>query len=1143
MAAMAIGLAAYAGTTAAGYSAYAALAYTVASTATNMLLAKDTNISQEGRRLDDLKVQLSTIGAYIPQLWGTTRGAGNVFWKTDIKETPKVERHSSGGKGAKQNVTTTTYTYSVNLAIILAGNKTSALSRIWADGDLEGDNTLNNSGYIGDIDAKIRFYNGTQTEPDPLIESIEGHAPSYEDYSYVVFEDLQLEKYGNRIPNFTFEVINSDNTVEYIKVEDIVVYENYNNATIQKTAYDINTKCNIIFTENKLIKYNVFSNQVENEKDLFLNRFNDNSFSFVNNDIIFGSRLSSSQINIINPSNLSTKTVITAENLGIEYNFSPPQLYNIYKNTVCSFTLSSVRDFIYKLSFNKNYSNANTLKINNPFYNNPLYSNRKMTILDDQSQNSRNQRNCYDDKYFYFYSYQNKNNDFLAEKERLLALNRINLENNILDREYKIIFKDLKENNVRVDLMFFDSVSRCIFTIYNDLNESNINKYYLIKMNVDTNEIISKIEINNSYALQYLYSINDRKLCYYYLRNDSETVRVNYDLDTLEYIEYYDESYGLHTMIGKDTLSYIDGMDTILCVYQKEINKLDLFKDFGKRVKGDSYSLDKIVKEISLSSGLREEFIDVSELSGDKVKGFQITRMSSIRSNIEQLMIAFDFEQCESDWQIKYIKKKNPVATINVSDLNADKYSENQVFDSNIITVNSSELELPQTLNLTYSSINRDFEQNTQDCRRYTVDTQEVKDITIAVVLDDDEAKNIVYNKMYATYVNRYEYSFNSSYEQVELEVNDIVNLTGKNKNGEDFTYVARILQIQKDAGLIKYKAVSEDTAVYTQNEKGDSGNFKQQEVDVFSNTTTEFLDIPILRNEDDSAGFYVAAYPSSKSLKWTGSTLFASLEENSSFIDIASFFNSSIVGFTTTKLNNIDENYYYQIDYMNSVIVKINTGSLENTTLDKFLSGYNIALIGNELISFKNATLIADNTYKLTTLLRGKYNTEDEINNHSINDRFILINSNYIQRINNDSAQLFVNRYFKNITFKTTNTNTVEFTNNGIGLRCYNVDDVQVNMTHNQDRLISWKPRVRGNGFLRDYLDVEDLDFDDYSIDVLDDNNNIVRTININNSRNYIYTYEQQVSDFGSIKDSVKINIYKINKIIGRGKVKQAII
>jgi hypothetical protein len=75
----------------------------------------------------------------------------------------------------------------------------SFVRRIWADGKELDLTTLT-----------LRVHRGGETqEPDPLIVAKEGagYAPAYRGLAYVVFERLPLEAYGNRVPQFTFEVV------------------------------------------------------------------------------------------------------------------------------------------------------------------------------------------------------------------------------------------------------------------------------------------------------------------------------------------------------------------------------------------------------------------------------------------------------------------------------------------------------------------------------------------------------------------------------------------------------------------------------------------------------------------------------------------------------------------------------------------------------------------------------------------------------------------------------------------------------------------------------------------------------------------------------------------------------------------------
>jgi len=159
----------------------------------------------EGPRLSDLAVQSSAYGAAVPILYGTTRVAGNIIWSSGLKE-HRNESRTGGGKGAGgSSVTQVIYTYSVSLAVALSGRAIADVGRIWADGKL-----LRNMNGALAVPGELRIYRGSEAQmPDPLIEASEGmdNVSAHRGLAYVVFEDLQLAEYANRIPNFTFEVI------------------------------------------------------------------------------------------------------------------------------------------------------------------------------------------------------------------------------------------------------------------------------------------------------------------------------------------------------------------------------------------------------------------------------------------------------------------------------------------------------------------------------------------------------------------------------------------------------------------------------------------------------------------------------------------------------------------------------------------------------------------------------------------------------------------------------------------------------------------------------------------------------------------------------------------------------------------------
>lgn len=172
------------------------------------LLFPQKQPDQSGPRLNDLTVQTSGYGVPIPVVAGTSKLAGNVIWKTEIQETATTRRQGKGG-GPK----VTTYTYSLSWAVGLCEwlipPTRAGVIRIWLDNFLVYD-TTGQSEVTQVPGLAWRFYDGSETQlPDALIEATVGadNAPAHRGLAYIVFEDVPLEQFGNRMPNVTVEIV------------------------------------------------------------------------------------------------------------------------------------------------------------------------------------------------------------------------------------------------------------------------------------------------------------------------------------------------------------------------------------------------------------------------------------------------------------------------------------------------------------------------------------------------------------------------------------------------------------------------------------------------------------------------------------------------------------------------------------------------------------------------------------------------------------------------------------------------------------------------------------------------------------------------------------------------------------------------
>ncbi|MCA8888674.1 MAG: hypothetical protein KDA46_07600, partial [Parvularculaceae bacterium] len=185
----------------------AAIARTVATTAASYaagvaerLIFGPRKRTVEGPRLESFSVQASTEGAPVLRVYGRARVSGQLIWAANFKETLSQTTETSGGKGgrlASAKTTVKEYLYSLSFAVGLCEGEIDRVARVWADGKPFDLSKVN-----------ARIYQGTDDQtPDDLINAVEGGAaPGFRGLAYIVFEDLPLKDFGNRIPQLSFEI-------------------------------------------------------------------------------------------------------------------------------------------------------------------------------------------------------------------------------------------------------------------------------------------------------------------------------------------------------------------------------------------------------------------------------------------------------------------------------------------------------------------------------------------------------------------------------------------------------------------------------------------------------------------------------------------------------------------------------------------------------------------------------------------------------------------------------------------------------------------------------------------------------------------------------------------------------------------------
>jgi len=436
------------------------------------------------------------------------------------------------------------------------------------------------------------------------------------------------------------------------------------------------------------------------------------------------------------------------------------------------------------------------------------------------------------------------------------------------------------------------------------------------------------------------------------------------------------------------------------------------------------------------------------------------------------------------------------------------------------------ERELPYRLSVQYLDANADYQPAVQYDGRITTDSVNEVTIELPLVLSDDEGAQAANILLYAAWTERVKFEFKTSMKYAYLDPSDVITITVGST-----TYTARITDIDIGDGLVTFKGVAEDTSLYVSSHVGGASGITSGTVTLSGSTKLILMDIPILRNYDNDTGFYAAVcgYLSG----WTGSVIFQS-SDSVSYTALTSMSRAATIGYATDVLADGSTAVW---DNTNTVNVRLINGTLSSDTEINVLNLANAALLGDELIQFKTATLEADGSYTLSGLIRGRRGTEWATSGHAIGDTFVLISTATLVRIDMDSSILDASRYYKGVTLGQTlqKTSSQTFTNTGIGLKPYSPVWIRGSRDGSNNLTITWLRRSRLYTRLLWSPSLGE-DSESYEVDIYNGAwSSVLRTITAS-SETASYTAAEQTTDGLTPGDPVNLKIYQLSATVGRG-------
>lgn len=394
----------------------------------------------------------------------------------------------------------------------------------------------------------------------------------------------------------------------------------------------------------------------------------------------------------------------------------------------------------------------------------------------------------------------------------------------------------------------------------------------------------------------------------------------------------------------------------------------------------DRIPLSYIVADLCQRSGLVPSQYDVSQLT-DLVDGYVVATVGGANSFISPLSQAYFFDPSEWDAKLRFIKRGGSA----VFSLGPDDMAERDGPSIEIERV--QEPELLRKTTIAYIDPKAGFTPATQvaERRAATVQAKGESAIELPVAMTSEDAARAADKRIKVAWGEPEKFIFNWPYRFVQYTPTDVGTLTDK----QGKIHRIRLMDIQEDSGILILEASRDSQSSYVSNAEGiEPSPPTVTNPGLIGGTRLEILNIPVLRDEHDQLGLYIAA--AGQLPGWNGAEIQISTNGGVSGDTFANITTAATIGYTITSLAATAPDY--PAEQTVDVFLPDPPESVDYPTLLRF---YNRAVIGDEVIQYQTVTDLGNNTYRLSGLVRNRYDTVPT--NHAAGVRFVLIDSSLL--------------------------------------------------------------------------------------------------------------------------------------------------
>ena len=575
-----------------------------------------------------------------------------------------------------------------------------------------------------------------------------------------------------------------------------------------------------------------------------------------------------------------------------------------------------------------------------------------------------------------------------------------------------------------------------------------------------------------------------------------------------------------------------------------------------------STNVKRVIEDMAVSAGLTvgDHIIVDSALASMTLAGVLRPRIESVRATIEEMQNFHQFDVIETGDHIRcQPRQQDSQGTLRLDDFRADALGSMPMFD--LERGRGDPFEISREIVLKFNDLNRQMELNSVAFRREFVKGVKERTVTTNITSTPAQAQRAteILAAYEATEIQGTKFQVPPMY--IPLEPGDRWTIPLPEGHSRD----VRLKTVSIGANFtLRIEAVMYIEALDTIEAIADNREFDLPTIYGSGITATYLIDAPfLLDTEPDIGGIYYCFGTNSPS--WPGAALYFDANTGgvtevfggpsvdpagADWVLIDSILTPVEAGTADDALAN---GLSYVRDMENSFTATFFSPDASFSPLATSWprSRENVFLVGDEYLQALDVVDLGDSVWQFSNLLRGLRGTDQETGNHSIGERVVAIQSDAIQRLDLSDALIGATLSFRGVTLNTDigEAATTQLAYEGVCLKPFAPDVGQVFRASDGAVTINILERARlgANGFDPGAEDVG-VDTGSYFVieytDTLGGTAQLTRTLSAGDSDD-VLTAAEQTTHYAGLKarGTLPVRIYQVSLVVGNGYMLEALI